>query len=76
MFASDLIGDPVVDRVQENIGRVKDIIVTLGEVFPKVTGLLVTLSGEKKEDKVILIGEIDLIGKNSFPPAIPKTGSL
>lgn len=70
MFASELIGDPVVDRVQENIGHVKDIIITLGEVFPKVTGLLVTLSGEKKampagrqEEKVVLIGEIDLIGK-------------
>jgi magnesium transporter len=63
MFVADLIGDPVVDRVQENIGRVKDIIITLGDVFPKVTGLLVTLAGEKKEEKVILINEIDLIGR-------------
>ncbi len=63
MFVSELIGDPVVDRVQENIGHVKDVIITLGEVFPKVTGLLITLSGEKKEEKVLLIGEIDLIGK-------------
>jgi CBS domain-containing protein/rRNA processing protein Gar1 len=63
MFVSELIGDPVVDRVQENIGHVKDIIITLGEVFPKVTALLIALSGEKKEDKVLLIGEIDLIGK-------------
>ena len=70
MFVSELIGDPVVDRVQENIGRVKDIIITLGDVFPKVTGLLIRLSGEKnampagrQEDKVLLVGEIDLIGK-------------
>jgi magnesium transporter len=63
MFVSELVGDPVVDRVQENIGRVKDIIITLGDVFPKVTGLLVTLSGEKKEEKVILINEIDLVGR-------------
>lgn len=63
MFASELIGDPVVDRVQENIGRVKDIIITLGEVFPRVTGLLITTAGEKKEKKVLLIGEIDLIGR-------------
>jgi CBS domain-containing protein/rRNA processing protein Gar1 len=63
MFVSELIGDPVVDRVQESIGRVKDIIITLGEVFPKVTGLLITLSGEKKEEKVLLIGEIDLVGR-------------
>jgi len=63
MFVSELIGDPVVDRVQENLGRVKDIIITLGEVFPKVTGLLVMLSGEKTEQKVVLISEIDLIGR-------------
>jgi len=61
MFASELIGDPVVDRLQENIGRVKDIIITLGETFPKVTGLLV-LTSAKKEEKVLLVGEIDLIG--------------
>ncbi|MCU0641668.1 MAG: CBS domain-containing protein [Candidatus Margulisbacteria bacterium] len=63
MFVSELIGDPVVDRVQENIGRVKDIIITLGDVFPRVTGLLVILAGEKKEEKVILLSEIDLIGR-------------
>ncbi|MBN3032670.1 MAG: PRC-barrel domain-containing protein, partial [Candidatus Saganbacteria bacterium] len=63
MFASELIGDPVVDRVQENIGRVKDIIVTLGETFPRVTGLLIELPDGGKEKKVLLIGEIDLVGK-------------
>jgi magnesium transporter len=63
MFVAELIGDPVVDRIQENIGRVKDIIITLGDVFPKVIGLLVTVSGEKKEDKVLLINEIDLVGR-------------
>jgi len=62
MFASELIGDPVVDRVQEPIGRVKDIIIVLGETFPKVSGLLITLDPENKE-VVLLIGEIDLIGK-------------
>jgi magnesium transporter len=63
MFASELIGDPVVDRVQENIGRVKDIIVTLGETFPRVTGLLIDLGDGKSKTKVLLIGEIDLVGK-------------
>lgn len=63
MFASELIGDPVVDCVQEDIGRVKDIIITLGEVFPKITGLLIDLSGEKRGEKILLIGEIDLVGK-------------
>jgi len=63
MFASELIGDPVVDRVQENIGRVKDIIVTLGETFPRVTGLLIEVGEMDKRDQVLLIGEIDLVGK-------------
>ncbi len=63
MFASELIGDPVVDRVQENIGRVKDIIITLGEAFPRVTGLLVEVGEVEKTQKVVLIGEIDLVGK-------------
>jgi magnesium transporter len=63
MFVSELIGDPVVDRVQESVGRVKDIIITLGESFPRVTALLVALDGEQREEKVLLIGEIDLIGK-------------
>ncbi|KAF0133528.1 MAG: MgtE integral membrane protein [Candidatus Saganbacteria bacterium] len=63
MFASELINDPVVDRLQEPVGRVKDIIITLGEVFPKVSGLLLKIEGGKREEKVLLIGEIDLIGK-------------
>ncbi|MDD4178723.1 MAG: PRC-barrel domain-containing protein, partial [Candidatus Margulisbacteria bacterium] len=63
MFVSELIGDLVVDRVQENVGRVKDIIITLGETFPRVTGLLITVGPEKNDRKVLLIGEIDLIGK-------------
>lgn len=64
MFVSELIGNPVVDRVQESVGRVKDIIITLGESFPRVTALLVSLTGEQSDEKkVLLIGEIDLIGK-------------
>ena len=63
MFVAELIGDPVVDRVQENIGRVKDVIITLGEVFPRVTALLISVGVEKREEKVLLIGEIDLIGR-------------
>ena len=55
MFVSELINDPVVDRLQENIGRVKDIIITLGEAFPRVTALLVTIGENKKEEKIPLI---------------------
>lgn len=63
MFASELIGDPIVDRVQEPIGRVKDIIITLGERFPKVVGLVIRFDDPSREEKVVLIGEIDLIGR-------------
>ena len=63
MFASELIGDPVVDCLEQNVGKIKDIIVTLGEPFPKVIGLLVALSDGKREARVLLIGEINLIGK-------------
>jgi CBS domain-containing protein/sporulation protein YlmC with PRC-barrel domain len=62
MFISDLKGDPVVDRLQESVGEVKDYVITVGEVFPKVSGLLVHVY-DKGEDLVVLMGEIDLIGK-------------
>ncbi|OGC05053.1 hypothetical protein A2276_03805 [candidate division WOR-1 bacterium RIFOXYA12_FULL_43_27] len=61
MFVSELINDPVVDVLQESVGKVKDILITLGETFPKVSGLLVEFSGGQK--KVLLIGEIELVGK-------------
>ncbi len=61
MFLSDLINDPVVDKLQENIGRVKDILVSLDKSFPKVLGILVKKNDGKRS--VILIDEIDLIGK-------------
>ena len=62
MFVSELRGVRVVDHLQEPIGKVQDFILTVGEVFPKITGLLVYVS-EKKDNLVIIMGEIDLIGK-------------
>lgn len=62
MFASELVGDPVVDRLQEPIGRVRDIAIALGEAFPKVSGLLISIEAEHKE-ALLLIGEIDHVGK-------------
>ncbi|OGC11039.1 hypothetical protein A3K48_00700 [candidate division WOR-1 bacterium RIFOXYA12_FULL_52_29] len=70
MFASELIGIPVVDRVQENIGKVKDIIIALGESFPKVSGLLIDMV--EGEEKVLLIGEIDLIGRRFVSTRGPR----
>lgn len=62
MFVSELKGIPVVDRLQEPVGEVKDFILTVGDVFPKITGLLVRVY-EKREDLIILMGEVDLMGK-------------
>jgi magnesium transporter len=59
MFVSKLIGIPVVDKLQEHVGEVRDIILSLGEVFPKVTGLLL----KWPKGAVILMSEIDLIGQ-------------
>jgi len=62
MFVSELRGVTVVDRLQDNIGEIRDFILTVGEVFPRVTGLLVRLS-KNNDDTIILMSEIDLIGK-------------
>jgi CBS domain-containing protein len=61
MFVSELIGDPVIDRFEDRVGVVKDILVSTGHAFPKVSGLLVELEGGQK--KVILTGDIDMAGK-------------
>jgi CBS domain-containing protein len=62
LFISELKGDPVLDRLQEPVGRVEDYVIAVGEVFPKVTGLLVYVH-EREEELVLLMGEIDLIGR-------------
>lgn len=61
MFVSELISGPVVDKIQESVGRVKDILISPGEKFPKVTGLLITRPDGK--NLVILMGDIELVGK-------------
>ena len=61
MFLSELIGKPVIDRLEDPIGKVTDIITLFNEAFPKVTGFLVDSSD--KGSVVILMGEIDLVGK-------------
>ena len=62
MFVSELKGVPVVDRLQEPVGEIRDFVLTVGEVFPKITGLLVRVY-DKTADLLVLMGEIDLIGK-------------
>lgn len=62
MFISELLGVPVVDHIQEEVGEVRDIITVIGEAFPKITGLLVRVK-KNGRDSVILMTEINLIGK-------------
>ena len=62
MFVSELIGKPVIDRFEERIGNVKDILVICGQAFPKVSGLLVENDNPGKKN-VILVGDIDLVGR-------------
>ncbi len=48
LFLSQLIGKPVLDRVGEPFGRVRDLIVALGEQYPPVTGLVVRVTGGRE----------------------------
>lgn len=44
LFLSRLIGRPVRDRHGESFGKVRDLIVALGERYPPVTGLVVRVA--------------------------------
>ena len=45
LFLSQLIGQPVRDRDGETFGKVRDLIVALGEKYPPVTGVVVRVAG-------------------------------
>src|SRR5512135_1367697 len=45
LFLSQLVGKPVLDRAGEPFGKVRDLIVALGEQYPPVTGLVVRVTG-------------------------------
>jgi CBS domain-containing protein len=45
LFLSQLVGRPVLDRSGEPFGKVRDLIVALGERYPPVTGLVVRVTG-------------------------------
>lgn len=48
LFLSQLIGKPVLDRLGEPFGTVRDLIVALGERYPPVTGLVVRVAGGRE----------------------------
>jgi magnesium transporter len=45
LFLSKLVGRPVRDRLGDTLGKVRDLIVALGEQYPPVTGLVVRVTG-------------------------------
>lgn len=45
LFLSRLVGRPVRDRDGDSFGKVRDLIVALGEQYPPVTGLVVRVAG-------------------------------
>lgn len=45
LFLSQLVGRPVRDRDGDVFGKVRDLIVALGERYPPVTGLVVRVAG-------------------------------
>ena len=62
LYASELLGGPVIDRFEDKIGRVEDIVIEPQDQFPKVTGLVLRSSGGRHK-KVLLLPEINLIGR-------------
>ncbi|OGC13725.1 hypothetical protein A3J90_03935 [candidate division WOR-1 bacterium RIFOXYC2_FULL_37_10] len=72
MYLSELINIPVVDRLQEPVGRINDIFVLFGDRFPKVVGLLIKHVSDQKES-VLLLSEVDLIGKKFVVTKVIKS---
>ena len=47
LFLSRLVGRPVRDRDGDSFGKMRDLIVALGETYPPVTGLVVRVAGAR-----------------------------
>ena len=45
LFLSQVIGKPVLDRDGGAFGKVRDLIVALGEQYPPVTGVVIRVTG-------------------------------
>ena len=48
LFLSQVIGRPVLDRAGEPFGKIRDLIVALGEEYPPVTGLVVEVASGRE----------------------------
>lgn len=52
---------PVIDREDNEIGKISDVVITIGDVFPKVTGFEICMPG--KEFHIISLKQIGLLSK-------------
>ena len=82
IFVSDVHKKPVLDQMGEEIGRLKDIIVSGGEALPAVTSLVVASGGTTY---VILWDLINLFNRrvisvntnrNSLVPSVPSPNDI
>ncbi len=83
IFVSEVYKKPVLDRTGEEIGRLKDIIVGVGEPFPAVTALVV-VSGKDSYllpwDRINLFNRrvisVNALGKDLNPSSITPNDIL
>lgn len=60
VYVSEILGKPVLDPAGEETGRLVDFTVSLGELFPRVSGLVVQ---KKKERFVIPWDDVNIFNK-------------
>lgn len=47
IYVSEILRKPVLDRAGEETGRIVDFTISLGELFPRVSGIVVARKGER-----------------------------
>lgn len=62
IFVSELEGRPLIDRREDKIGKIIDVVISPLDSFPRVLGFLVHLFKEKKQ-VLVLLSCVDLIGR-------------
>ncbi len=74
VYVSEILKKQVLDPKGEESGRLDDFIITIGELFPRVSGLLVSRKGEQRRvpwDQVSIFNK-KIVSTNLSSEAIPK----
>lgn len=69
LFLSQLKGVTIVTRKDEEVGKILDVVVFIGELFPRVTGFLV--SSSQGQGRVISMKQVGLISRRLIIIDIP-----